>query len=72
MVGPTAVTGLVVATGHYRNGILLAPLTATTVVSVLDGAAGWDDGPFARFGPDRFTGGRATSPDAGGLAPVGR
>ncbi len=72
MVGPTAVTGLVVATGHYRNGILLAPLTATTVVSVLDGAAGWGDGPFARFGPDRFTGGRATSPDAGGLAPVGR
>jgi len=26
------------ATGHYRNGILLAPLTATLVTSLLDGA----------------------------------
>lgn len=28
VLGPTDVEGLVVATGHYRNGILLAPITA--------------------------------------------
>ena len=30
---------LVVATGHHRNGILLAPVTADTVVALLEGAA---------------------------------
>ena len=33
-----AVEGLVLATGHYRNGILLAPLTAAAVAAVLEGA----------------------------------
>ena len=28
LIGPGALEGLVLATGHYRNGILLAPLTA--------------------------------------------
>ena len=28
IVGTTSVTGLVMATGHYRNGVLLAPATA--------------------------------------------
>ncbi len=36
MIGPTGVEGLHVATGHYRNGILLAPITAELVVSGLD------------------------------------
>ena len=31
ILGPTAVEGLFVATGHHRNGILLTPLTALTV-----------------------------------------
>jgi glycine oxidase len=31
ILGPTAVEGLFVATGHHRNGILLTPLTASTV-----------------------------------------
>lgn len=39
VVGATAVPGLVVATGHYRNGMLLAPITADTVVAVLAGGA---------------------------------
>ena len=30
---------LVVATGHHRNGILLAPVTADTVAALLEGAA---------------------------------
>jgi len=65
MVGTTATRGLVVATGHFRNGILLAPLTADEVVRLLIGGTpgsdgdhgdgGTDDGPFASFRPDRFT-----------------
>jgi glycine oxidase len=37
LVGPGAVDGLVLATGHYRNGILLAPLAAETVADLLPG-----------------------------------
>lgn len=37
LIGPGALEGLVIATGHYRNGILLAPLTADAVVAVLAG-----------------------------------
>jgi glycine oxidase len=37
IVGQGAVDGLVLATGHYRNGILLAPLTADGVVALLAG-----------------------------------
>jgi glycine oxidase len=31
IIGPTDIDGLFVATGHYRNGILLAPITAKLV-----------------------------------------
>ena len=31
ILGPTEMDGLVMATGHHRNGILLAPITADTV-----------------------------------------
>ena len=34
-VCPGAIDGLVLATGHYRNGILLAPLAAQTVAELL-------------------------------------
>jgi glycine oxidase len=37
LVGPGAIAGLVLATGHYRNGILLAPLTAAAVAALLAG-----------------------------------
>lgn len=44
--------GLVYATGHYRNGVLLAPLTATLVTDlVLDGRT---DPALAVTSPDRF------------------
>jgi glycine oxidase len=39
VVGPGALEGLTWATGHHRNGILLAPLTAELVVEVLAGVA---------------------------------
>jgi glycine oxidase len=35
LIGPGAVDGLTWATGHHRNGILLAPLTAELVVASL-------------------------------------
>ena len=49
--------GLVMATGHFRNGVLLAPLTAFEVTEILTGVPDRpaDSGPFAAFRPDRFT-----------------
>jgi glycine oxidase len=38
-VGPGAIDGLILATGHFRNGILLAPLAAEAVAGI---AAGWE------------------------------
>jgi glycine oxidase len=35
LIGPGALPGLVLATGHYRNGVLLAPLTADRVAELL-------------------------------------
>jgi glycine oxidase len=37
VIGRGALEGLVLATGHYRNGILLAPLTADAVADLLVG-----------------------------------
>ena len=37
VIGPGALDGLVLATGHYRNGILLAPITADAVAATLAG-----------------------------------
>jgi glycine oxidase len=45
--------GLVHATGHYRNGILLAPVTARRLTAlILEGVTAPDLAPFA---PSRFT-----------------
>ena len=35
LIGPSETDGLIYATGHYRNGILLAPLTAQRVADAL-------------------------------------
>jgi glycine oxidase len=37
LIGTTGVPGLVLATGHYRNGILLAPATAAIVGALVRG-----------------------------------
>jgi len=37
LIGPGELDGLVLACGHYRNGILLAPLTGEAVADVLQG-----------------------------------
>jgi len=48
-----AMDGLFYATGHFRNGILLAPVTATALSALICG----DEPPvnLAPFGPDRFS-----------------
>ncbi len=37
LIGPGELEGLVLATGHFRNGILLAPLTAERVAELIAG-----------------------------------
>jgi glycine oxidase len=53
-IGPGARDGLVWATGHFRNGIVLAPVTAEAVASVLcgEGLPEW----AAAADPRRFAG----------------
>ena len=46
------VEGLVLATGHHRNGILLAPVTGELVAAVL---AGEEPAELVPFAPDRFS-----------------
>ncbi|MSP63291.1 MAG: glycine oxidase ThiO [Myxococcales bacterium] len=36
-IGPTPIAGLHLATGHFRNGILLTPITADAVAAVIAG-----------------------------------
>jgi glycine oxidase len=70
LIGPGAIDGLVLATGHYRNGILLTPLTAEAVAAMLAGEPGPPDVHLAhpgRFGTDSAPG-LAAAP-AGGQAP---
>jgi glycine oxidase len=38
IIGPGALDGLLLATGHHRNGVLLAPLTAERVTALLSAA----------------------------------
>jgi glycine oxidase len=52
LIGPAAFDGLVLATGHYRNGILLAPLTANAVAASLSGEA--ISGPVRAASPERL------------------
>ncbi|HVC43116.1 MAG TPA: glycine oxidase ThiO [Candidatus Saccharimonadales bacterium] len=52
MVGDATTPGLIIATGHYRNGYLLAPATADAVAGVLAGSA-WPDATRP-WSPSRF------------------
>ena len=52
-IGPTGIDGLILATGHYRNGILLAPGTADMVASFVESG---DAAPLHAFSPLRMAG----------------
>jgi glycine oxidase len=53
IIGPTDIEGLVMATGHYRNGILLAPATARLVREWI--TRGRASGHGEAFSPLRFS-----------------
>jgi glycine oxidase len=57
ILGPTPVDGLVYATGHHRNGILLTPVTADTIARYVLG--GEVDPVMRPFGIARFAIARA-------------
>jgi glycine oxidase len=52
ILGPTPVEGLVLATGHHRNGILLAPVTAASICHYI--LKGEVPASIRAFGIDRF------------------
>ncbi|PZS16260.1 MAG: glycine oxidase ThiO [Acidimicrobiales bacterium] len=53
IMGQSVLPGLAVATGHYRNGVLLAPVTADAMASLL--VTGTTPEVIAAFSPRRFT-----------------
>lgn len=52
VLGLTPIDGLVLATGHHRNGILLTPVTADAIARLI--LTGVVDPVIAEFGLDRF------------------
>ena len=59
LLGATEVPNVYVATGHYRNGILLTPITADRVAELV--ATGAAPADIAPFDPRRFATSRAES-----------
>jgi glycine oxidase len=53
ILGPTNIPGGFVATGHFRNGILLAPVTAQIMADLIQGRPSPLD--IGAFSPDRFS-----------------
>ena len=57
LIGATSVPGMLMAAGHYRNGVLLAPITAEIVTAALagrtlpPGAEAFAPGRFAKPAP---------------------
>jgi glycine oxidase len=60
VLGPAETKGLVLATGHFRSGVLLAPVTADTIAGYL--RTGEPDPLWAAFAPGRFRAPAATVP----------
>jgi len=53
IIGPSAVPGVYYATGHYRNGVLLAPITAAILRDLIeDGKTSYAIEPYS---PSRFS-----------------
>ena len=52
LLGPSSLPGLVIATGHYRNGVLLTPVTADAMATYL--ATGRLEEDVTPFSPARF------------------
>ena len=62
ILGPTDIEGLLIATGHYRNGILLAPATAKLLREfIVTGKMAYG---AEAFSPMRFTAAKSQAADA--------
>lgn len=57
ILGPGSLPGTYIATGHFRNGILLAPITAALMSNLIQGREPQVD--LRAFSPLRFSGDRA-------------
>jgi glycine oxidase len=53
LIGPTSIEGLYLATGHFRHGILLAPITARLMAELI--LRGCTSSGLAPFSPLRFS-----------------
>jgi glycine oxidase len=53
ILGATSTPGYYIATGHFRDGILLAPITASVMADVIGQQPGMHN--LAAFSPQRFT-----------------
>lgn len=62
LLGRTGVDGLIVATGHHRNGVLLTPVTADAIADLL--TDGTTPPLLAPFDPLRFAGAGAGQREA--------
>ena len=67
ILGPSQCDNLTLATGHHRNGILLAPITAKLIV---DSIQGNPDSLLEAFHWERFTGSSKGNPAASSQRPV--
>jgi glycine oxidase len=56
ILGPSAVPGVWYATGHYRNGVLLAPITALIMRELIEN--GKASHPIEPYAPSRFNASR--------------
>lgn len=61
VLGPSGLDGLLWATGHYRNGVLLTPVTAQVIAETI--TTGRLPDIAAAFGADRFTAGTLPAAD---------
>ncbi|MGH2719693.1 MAG: glycine oxidase ThiO [Actinomycetota bacterium] len=59
-LGGSPSSGLILATGHYRNGILLAPVTADAVAAMIDGQE--PPAEVRPYSPRRFVAAGVASP----------
>ncbi|MHB8245388.1 MAG: glycine oxidase ThiO [Acidimicrobiales bacterium] len=55
LIGASAIDGLAIATGHFRHGVLLAPITAEIIAQVVSEDGARVESQWAAFDPRRFS-----------------
>jgi glycine oxidase len=70
ILGQSSVPGLVIATGHYRNGVLLTPLTSALIADLL--TTGRTPEMIEAFSPRRFSAAQAARKNPHGMLTGGQ